>query len=804
MSEQPVLPAVAPTSEQPEAVGQEAAPTASSGGQPAPRREIGAPRRRVEDPLLLRGQGRFVDDLPLAGALAVALVRSPYPAARVLAIEAAEATRLPGVLAVATAEDDDLRDAPDLPVNELVAGLRPAPHGPLARGWVRAVGEPVAAVVAESRTLAADAAGLVQVEYEPFEAVASVEAALAPGAPLVQRAGDYRDNAAFRQVREGGDVEGAFAHADHVLRLHFAHSRLAAVPIEPRGIAANWDQVHRQLTLWTSTQTPHWVRSAVATALYLPETSVRVIAPDVGGAFGSKAAPYREEVLLALLARRLGRPLKWMATRSEEFLTSQESREEVDDIEAAVRRDGRVLGLRVRVLGNLGAYLHLNAALPPVRAGLFSSGCYDIPAVRAEVVGVFTNTTPTGPYRGAGRPEAAFIAERVMDEAARVCNLDPAEIRRRNFIRPEQFPYRTALGQTYDSGNYAGALDEALRLADYAGLQRERAAARARGELFGVGLGCFVELAGVMGWESGAVRLERDGRVTAFTGSSPHGQGHETVWAQVVADTLGIPFEVVTVVHGDTALGPPGIGSFGDRSAMLAGSALVQAAARVRDKVLRIGAHLLESSPNDVEWRNGAIALRGVPGRDIPLAEVVRAAYSGRLPPSIEPGLEATAFFQPSREGFSFGAYVAAVRVDPETGRVRVARLVAVDDCGNVLNPLIVEGQVHGALAQGTGQAFLERIAYSPDGALLTGSLLDYAVPRAADLPAWVVGHTVTPSPLNPLGVKGVGEAGTIGVPPAIVNAVLDALRPLGIEHIDMPLTSERVWTAIQGAGARM
>ena len=790
----PGLDPVAPSSEQPEDLSGPAQHRHVGG------REVGAPRKRIEDRPLVQGLGRYVDDLRPVGLAHIALVRSPYAAARIASIDAAEAAAQPGVLTVATADDPDVRDVPDLPVNETVPGLRAAPHGPLARGWVRAVGEPVAAVVAESRYAAADAAALVMVDYEPLEAVGHVEEALAPGAPLVQRAGGFEDNVAFRQVREGGDVAGAFARPDHVIKLRFAHSRLAAVPIETRGVLASWDEVREELTMWTSTQAPYWVRSAVARALDLPETAVRVIAPEVGGAFGSKAAPYREEVLAAILARRLGRPVKWIATRSEEFLTSQQSREEVDDVEAAVDKDGRVLGLRVRNFGNVGAYLQLNAALPPVRAGLFSSGCYDIRAVRHEVVGVFTNTTPTGPYRGAGRPEAAFIAERVMDEAALLCGLDPAEIRRRNFIRSEQFPYRTALGQTYDSGDYEKALALALRLADYDGLRRQQAAARARGELFGVGLCCYVELAGVMGWESGEIRVERDGRLTIYTGSIPHGQAHETVWAQVAADELGVPFESIRVRHGDTAVGPPGIGSFGGRSAMLAGGAIVRAAERVRDKAVRIAAHLLESSAADLEYRDGEVAVRGAPEQAVDLAEIARAAYGGRLPPEIEPGFEATAFFQPPHEGFSFGAYVAAVRIEPETGHVRVERLVAVDDCGTQLNPMVVEGQVHGSLAQGLGQALLERVVHDADGTLLTGSLLDYAAPRAPDVPSWVTGHTVTPSPLQPLGAKGVGEAGTIGVPPAIVNAALDALRPLSVRHIDMPLTDERVWSAIRAA----
>jgi carbon-monoxide dehydrogenase large subunit len=759
--------------------------------------EVGAPRRRVEDRALLVGRGCYVDDLQPPGLLHVVLVRSPHPAARIVRIETDDARQAPGVVAVATADDADLAAVPDLPVNTIVPHMRVAPHGPLAVGWVRATGEPVAAVVAASQTQAEDAAERLLVEYEPLAAVSAVEAALAPDAPLVQRSGGFADNVAFRLVRDAGEVDAAFAQAEHVLQLRFAHSRLAAVPIEPRGALASWDEARGQLTLWTSTQTPHWVRSAVAEALGLAETRVHVIAPDIGGAFGSKASPYREEILLAILARRLGRPLKWIATRGEELVSAQQAREEIDEVEAAVAGDGRVLGIRVRNLGNVGAYLMRNAAVPIVRAGLFATGCYAIPAVRVETVGVYTNTPPTGPYRGAGRPEAAFIAERVMDTTAERLGLDPAELRRRNFIPPDRFPYRTPLGQTYDSGDYARALDEALRLADYPGLLRRRSDARACGRVFGVGVACYVELAGVMGWESGALRVERDGRVTVHTGSVPHGQGHETVWAQVVADALGVPFAAVTVLHGDTAIGPPGVGSFGGRSAMLASSALVHASERVRDKAVRIASHLLEAAPEDLVYEGGAVWVRGASDQAVDLVEIARAAYDGRLPPGIEPGLEATAFFQPPHEGFSFGAYVTAVEVDRDTGRVQVERLVAVDDCGVLLNPLIVEGQVHGSLAQGLGQALLERLVFDADGTLLTSSLLDYAVPRATDLLTWQTGHTVTPSPLTPLGAKGVGEAGTIGVPPAIVNATLDALQPLGVRHLDMPLTPERVWGAM-------
>ena len=758
-------------------------------------RLIGAPIKRVEDPRFITGAARYVADIRLPGTLYVAFLRSPYASGRIRRLDISRARSLPGVVAVLTGED--VAGLGEMPVNLVVAGMRVPPHPLLVRDRVRAVGEPVAAVVAETPALARDALELIGVDYEPGPAVVDPEEALKPDAPLVHP--EFGTNVAYTFGREGGDVEGAFARADRVVRLKIAHSRIAAVAMEPRGALAAYDPAAGELTVWVSTQSVYNVRNALAAVLGIPDHRVRVIAPDVGGGFGSKGCAYREEVLTAHLARILGRPVRWVATRSEDFLSTMQAREEVDYIEAAVTADGRVLGLKVESIYNLGAFLQLSTAMPPLRTPVYCVGAYDIPNVRSRVTAVFTNTVPTGPYRGAGRPEAAFVAERLMDAVAAELGLDPAEVRRRNFIRPEQFPYRTATGVVYDSGNYGAALDRALEVAGYSELRREQARARERGELLGIGLATYVELS-AQGWESGAIRVEPSGRVTVLTGAVPHGQGHETAFAQLVADQLGVPIENVRVRYGDTAAVPVGIGTFGSRSAALAGSALVVAAERVKQKALQVAAHLLEAAPEDLVYEGGRVFVRGAPGRAVTLEQVARAAYSRSPAPGIEPGLEATAYFHAPQESYSFGAYVAVVKVDPETGVVRLEKMVAVDDCGQVINPLLVEGQIHGGLAQGIGQALLERVAYDEGGQLLTGSLMDYALPRADDLPAFTVDKTETPTPNNPLGVKGVGEAGTIGAPPAVVNAVVDALAPLGIRHLDMPLTPENVRRAIEAA----
>ena len=544
------------------------------------------------------------------------------------------------------------------------------------------------------------------------------------------------------------------------------------------------------------------MRADLATAIGFPEHRIRVIAPDVGGGFGSKATLYQDEALACHLALRLGRPIKWIATRSEDFLTTNQGRDQVMTSELALKRDGTMLGLKVRVVANLGAYLQAITAIPPLRMMGMAPGCYQIRNCHVEVVAVLTNTVSTGPYRGAGRPEAVLNIERLIDKAARDLGLDRLEIRRKNFIRPDQFPYRTGVNVEYDSGDYEKSLAEALRLSDYDQMIQYRDAARARGELVGVGISTFVEPSGGVGFESATVRVERTGEITVLTGASSHGQGHETVFAQVVADQLRVSMEHVAIRHGDTLAIQQGVGTFASRSAVMGGGALALATQRVVEKARQIAAHLLEAAAADIVPAEGGFAVAGVPDRKITWRQIAATAY-GRPVPGLEPGLQETVFFDPGREAWGFGAHVALVRIDRDTGEPRLEKLVLVDDCGVVLNPMIVEGQVHGGVAQGLGEAFHEQMLYGDDGQPLTASLLDYAVPRASDMPPLILGETVTPNPFHPLGVKGVGEAGCNGAPPAVANAVMDALAPLGIDHIDMPYTAPKLWEAIQAPGKR-
>ena len=761
--------------------------------------EVGSPRKRVEDPRLITGAGRYLDDLSPPGTLHLAILRSPHAHARIMALHVGEAARQPGV--VAAIGGADVAHLGSIPVFPIGPNILLPPQLPLAQGVVRMVGDPVAAVVAESRVLATDALEQIRVEYEPLPAVADVESAAAEGAPQLHE--NVPDNVVFRWNRRAGDVEGAFAAAHKVVELRIAHARVAPVSMEPRGLLAQWDPLREELTVWSSTQAPFRIRLDLAAVLGIAEERIRVITPDVGGGFGAKLHIYREDALACFLAIRTGRPVKWVASRIEDLTTTQGAREEVDLVEAACDAAGRVTALRVRNLSNLGAYLNLYTCVGPVRVMLMSTGAYRIPNVDAEVVGVLTNTAPTGPYRGAGRPEAAFVAERMIEEVARELGMDPAEVRRRNFIPPEEFPYTLPTGQVYDSGDYGKALDRLFELIDYAALRREQADRRARGELVGIGLATYIESTGGGGWESATVRVERTGGVTAVTGACPQGQGHETVFAQIVADALGVPFEKVAVRYGDTAATPPAIGTFGSRSTPIAGGSLAEAAGKIREKALAIAAGLLEAQPADLEYADGGVRVKGVPEQSVPLGRIAQVAWAGMgLPPGVAPGLEETVFFLPKGEAVSFGAYLVMVSLDPDTGRIRIERLVAVDDCGTVINPRLFEGQVHGSLAQGLGQALLEDLRYGPDGQLLAGSLLDYAVPTARQMPPFELARTVTPSPHNLLGAKGVGEAGCIGGPPAVVNAVLDALAPLGVRQIDMPLTAERVWRALHGRAA--
>ncbi len=761
---------------------------------PLDSRYIGRSLKRREDRRLLIGAGRYVDDFRLPGLLYVALLRCPYAHARIQRLDVEAARKAPGVVAAVTGAE--VRHLGPMPVMRLFPDMKVPPHPILADGVARALGTPVAAVAAETPYQARDAAELIQVDYEPLPPVVDPEAALAHDAPLLFS--ELGTNRSFTNIWRHGDPDAAFASAYRVVKLRVVQQRLASVALEPRGILASFDPVMEELTIWTSTQAPFRMRADIASALGLSESKVRAIAPEVGGGFGVKTAPYREDVLVAYLAVRLGRPVKWISTRSEDLLVTQHGRGGVGEGELAVARDGKIAGLRGRVVYPLGTSLVNSAAVSASNHARLLPGAYVIPACQIEAAGALTTTAPIGAYRGAGRPEGIFLIERLMDEAARALGIDPAELRRKNFIPPDRFPFKTATGQVYDSGDYERAMDRALELAGYRQLRQAQSEARARGGIIGIGLSTYVEPC-ALGWESGSVRVERTGSVTAVTGSSPHGQGHETTFAQVVADFLGVTPDEVVVLHGDTKSAPQGFGTFGSRSTSLGGGALAKAAMDVREKGKRIAANLLEAALEDVVPVPGGFQVVGVPARQVSWKRVADAAYKGQaLAPGDSPGLDATVFFQIQGEVWSFGTVVAVVRVDRETGTIALEKIVWVDDAGTIVNPLLAEGQLHGGFAQGFGQALLEQLIYDADGQLLTGTLMEYAVPRADDVPEPVIEKTVTQSPRNPLGAKGLGEAGCIAVPPAIVNAVVDALAPFGIRHLDMPLTPEKVWRAIR------
>ncbi len=771
---------------------------------------VGQPIKRVEDLRLLKGEGAYVDDLRLPGVAHVAILRSPHAHARILSIDCAAARRAPGVLAVVTG--DDTRALPDLPVPEpLPANARIPRHPVLALDTVRFVGEPVAAVVAEDPSRARDALDLVDVRYDPLASVTNIEAALAHDAPRVHT--EFADNVCFsvsqskdewyRGGSRGDDAEDVFRRAAKVVRVEFRVNRMAPVPMEPRGLIASFDRSRGELTLWAATQKAFGLRADLAELLGLAEHRVRVITPDVGGGFGGKIPLMREDALVAWLAMSLGVPVKWISTRMEDLVSTNQGRGLVYHAEAAADGEGHLVGLRVRILHTPGAYVQYSGLLLPLRAASYAAGPYRVRAVSTEIVSVFTNTSTTGPLRATGRPENAMMTERVMDEIAAALDLDPVEVRRRNLIPADAFPYQSPTGVTYDSGDYQRTMDRAVELADYTELRREQARARARGELVGIGMALFVEMSGTMRWQSATVRVERSGVVTVLTGSSPHGQGHETVWAQIAADRLGVPMTDVRVLYGDTSVAPHGTGTAGASGAPLAAPAVAVAADRVREKMVRIVAHRLESRIDDLEVKDGRIGVVGAPGSSLAIAQVARIAYGGReLPPGMEPGLEESFSFMPPRPPFGFGAYLALVRIDRETGAVVLERLVVVDDCGTVLNPLILEGQLYGALAQGIGQALMEEVVYDDAGQPLSGSLMDYAILRADELPELVLDRTVTPTPLNLLGAKGGSESGNIGAPAAIFNAVMDAVRPLGVRSVPLPHTAPRVWHALRSTPA--
>ena len=766
---------------------------------------VGTKVKRREDPRLVQGLSHYVDDLRMADVMQVALLRSPHAHARINGINTDAVAALPGVISVVTGADigDSVGSIPCAAANPT---LRTPPHPVLAQEIVRHVGEPVAAVVAEDSYTARDALDLIEVDYEPLPAVSDLEKALEAGSPVVHSQWD--SNQAFTFECGTGDMDKARAEADVIVKQKFIHQRLAPIPVETRGVVARYFPGEDELTVWSSTQIPHLLRAMLALVLGFPEHRIRIIAPEVGGGFGCKLNVYREEALLAHLAMKLKGTVKWIEGRRENIQATIHGRGQVGTVEAAVKKDGTILGVTYDTLLDTGAYLQLlTPGLPPL-TGLMVSGCYKIPTVKFSSTGGFTNKIATDAYRGAGRPEATLIIERTMDLIARELDMDPVEVRRKNFAQPDDFPLSVATGLAYDSGNYQGALDKALEMVGYEELRAEQARAREEGRYIGIGFSTYVEICAMGpsaalpagGWESGTVRLDFTGKTTVLTGVSPHGQGEETTFAQIVSDELGVPIEDVAVLHGDTAVVPNGIGTFGSRGISVGGTAVYMATQKVREKAEAIAANVLECSSDDLEFEDGKFTVKGVPDKGITIQEVALQAHvATKLPAGMEPGLQATSVFEPSNFTFPFGTHICVVEVDTQSGEVKILRYIAVDDCGKVINPLIVDGQVQGGIAQGLGQALLEEVVYDEDGQLVTGSLMDYAVARAEDLPPLEFARTETPSPVNPMGVKGVGEAGTIGSTPSIVNAVVDALAPFGVTHIDMPLKPEKLWRLCQG-----
>ena len=775
---------------------------------------IGESIKRKEDHRLLVGQGAFTEDIQLPGTLWAYFLRSPHAHARILNIDATTALADPRVVAVLTGRDIyprfhtyPLIAIPGLPALAAFRSQRP-PHYLMAIDKVRYMGEMVAIVVARDRASAQDAADLVAVEYQALPSVGDPEEALRPEAPRVH---DEFSNEALAWSKVTENVGQAFEEADIIIRERFVNQRIHAVPMEPRAGIASWDPVQASLSLWASTQTPHDLKSQVIEVLGLLESSVRVVAPDVGGGFGAKAHGDPEYVLLAAASFDLGVPVKWVATRSEEFLGMSHARGKVSYIELAATNEGKVTAARVRHYADLGAYPKGPEANLAMSSVMSCVGAYGIPDVDLEVHAVYTHRTPEAPYRGAGRPEVIFLIERAMDLLADELGMDPTEIRRRNFVPSEAFPYTTASGDIYDTGNYEAALDEAVKISDYPALRLEQARLREHGRYMGIGFSSWIKSGGIgpgsidpgnSAFEWGRVRMDGEGKVTAYTGSSAHGQGHETTFGQIVAQVLGVPLEDVTVLHGDTSVVAHGVGTFGSRSMAVGGPAIHNAAQKVLAKVMRIAAHRLDVSLEDVVYDGGVFSSRGKAQPRLPLAEVARSAHNPNLRPAdMEYGLDESAFFQPTAVTYNSGTYVAIVYVDPETGDTEFDKLVCVDDQGVVVNPIIVDGQIHGGVAQGLGQALYEQVVYDEAGQLINGSLMDYSLPTAEMMPSFVTARIETPSPLNPLGVKGMGEGSTTGTPPAIVNAVVDALKPLGVCHIEMPLTPERVRRAIEAAG---
>ncbi|MSQ10602.1 MAG: xanthine dehydrogenase family protein molybdopterin-binding subunit, partial [Dehalococcoidia bacterium] len=704
---------------------------------------VGQPIKRREDPRLITGGATYTDDVRLINMLYLEIVRSPYAHARIVSVDATAAKALPGVVAVYTAAD--VKHLGPLPSVDPV-------HYVLADGEVKHVGDPVVAVVATSRGAARDAAMAIQIDYEALPAAVDVEKALEPNSPKVHAERENNVNSRFPIVT--GDVDGAFAQADRVVTLRLVNQRVFPMMLEPRATVAMWEPGPQKLTMWVSTQIPHIMRRYMCDFFGLPDSQVRVIAPEVGGGFGAKLNVYPDEVLTAYAARKLGKPVKYVEDRTANFLQTTHGRDQIDYIEGAVKNDGTLLGLRVKAIGDLGAYLGINAGGIHNLTGLMMPGSYKVQNYSVEVISVFTNKTPTDAYRGAGRPEGIYNMERLMDAIAFDLGLDPTEVRKRNYIGPDQFPYSSPSHLVYDSGNYQAAMDMAKQALGYDALRAEQAEKRAQGKLMGIGITSYVELCGAApsaflpwgGWESATVQVEISGRVTVLTGISPHGQGTETSFAQIVADELGVAVEDVAVVHGDTDRVHQGIGTFGSRAMAVGGSALVRASAKVREKAQTIAAAMLEADPGDISFENGRYQVKGAPARSLTLKDIAaKAYYPVGLPADIEPGLEGQAYFEPVNFTFPFGTHCAVVDIDPDTGKVTLQRFLAVDDAGRIINPLLLEGQIHGGIAQGVAQALLEEVVYDEFGQLITGNLMDYAIPKADDLPSFELHSMVTP-----------------------------------------------------------
>jgi carbon-monoxide dehydrogenase large subunit len=777
---------------------------------------IGTRRLRREDPALLTGEARFIDDFKVPGALWLACVRSPHAHARIGAIDLSEALALPGVIAAYTGADLLDRWAAPLPCAwSVTEEMKSPPHYPVAVGRANYVGDAVAVVLAESRALALDAAERVVVDYEPLPAVTTMSDALADSTVIHE---DLGTNISYvwELKPDEAKVDAAFASATHVVKEQYTQQRLIPMAMEPRGTVAVPEPFGGNLTLYSATQIPHILKVFISICTGTPEQKVRVVAPSVGGAFGSKLDVYAEEILCASLALLHKRPVRWTESRSEGGTSTIQGRGQIQDIELAADAEGRISAVRVNLTADMGAYMQLITPGIPLLGAFLYHGVYDIPAYSFKCTGVFTNLTPTDAYRGAGRPEATYAIERAIDTLARQVGVGTDEIRRRNFIRPEQFPYASAPGLTFDSGNYAPTLSRALELVDAPALRAEQARRRAAGDTvhLGIGIASYVEMCGLApsrvlaalnytagGWESATVRILPTCKVQVVTGTSPHGQGHETSWSMIVADKLGISPDDIEVLHSDTAIAPLGMDTYGSRSLANGGTALALATDRVIDKAKAIAAHMLEANPDDLELAAGKFAVKGAPIREVELATVAFAAFTAHdLPEGVEPNLEAQVTYDPPNFVFPFGTHVAVVEIDERTGAVRLVDYAAVDDCGNQINPLIVEGQLHGGILQGVAQALWEEAVYDEDGQIRNPSLVDYLVPSAVEAPSFKLDHTVTPSPTNPLGVKGIGEAGTIPSAPAVINAIVDALAPFGIRDISMPASPERVWSSIQAA----